>query len=451
MKDTIAVIGLGKLGAPLLAVFAESGFETIGADLNPEVVAAINAGRAPVDEPLLQDYLDRAKGFYRATTSVREAAEAANLIFMIVPTPSGKDNTFQLDYVLRACDEIAPALADGAAWKCVVIVSTVMPGSMEVIRRRLESESGLACGRDFSLVYSPEFIALGEVIRYMLHPDFILIGQQDGDKFGAELLAQTWRAVCLNHPAIERMNWVSAELAKLCLNAYITMKISYANQIAMLCQAIPGADVDIVMGAIGQDSRVGRKCLKGGMAFGGPCFPRDVRALLALGDALNVDLPLAHGVEVVNEAMVLRLAAAISETMPERVAVLGLAYKAGTGVVEESPALRLIYLISEWTRVLCYDPQAELPAGYEAEQVDSQDEAVKGADVIVIATPWPEFVALKAADLSNAVVIDPWRMLAGADLNCRAYIPVGVGEEPPLTPTLPPIKRGRDEGEAVFA
>lgn len=285
MKPKLSVIGLGKLGAPMLAVFAKKGFDVIGMDLNSAFVDSINRGVAPVPEPQLQALITEHGERIRATTDMREAVLSSDVTFIIVPTPSGPDRFFRNDYVISALESIGAALHDKIGYHNVVVTSTVMPGSTGgVLRQTLERASGRTVGSDLGLCYNPEFIALGTVVRDMLYPDMILIGESD-PKAG-DMLESVYRGSTESGPEFQRMNWVNAELCKIAVNTYVTTKISYANMIADMCDHLDGADADVVTDALGADSRIGKKYIKGAIGYGGPCFPRDNKAFAALGRSL---------------------------------------------------------------------------------------------------------------------------------------------------------------------
>ncbi|HYT93579.1 MAG TPA: nucleotide sugar dehydrogenase, partial [Gemmataceae bacterium] len=270
----ISIVGMGKLGAPMAAVMAHKGHTVVGVDVNPDRVAAVNRGRAPVEEPGLQQMIDANRERLSATPSYAEAVLATDVTFIMVPTPSDPDGPFSLRFVLGAAEQIGAALRLKPAWHLVALSSTVMPGSTGgALLPALEKYSGKQCGPDFGLCYNPEFIALGSVVRDMLNPDMILIGEFDA-RCGA-ILEELYTGVCDSHPRINRMNFVNAELTKLSVNTFVTTKISYANMLAEVCETLPGAEVDVVTSAIGCDTRIGQKYLKGAMGYGGPCFPRD--------------------------------------------------------------------------------------------------------------------------------------------------------------------------------
>ena len=273
----ISVVGLGKLGSPIVAVLAAKGFDVIGIDTNPALVDKINNHIAPVEEPRLQELLTEHKARISATLDWSKAIRETDMTSIIVPTPSGPDGAFRNDYVLSVMDEIGRVLATKQGYHLVAVHSTTMPGSIGgPIRERLERASGRKVGPDLGLCYNPEFIALGDVVQGLLHPDFVLIGESD--KKAGDILAGLYRTVVGPDANIARMNFVNAELTKISVNTYVTMKISFANMLGEICDRLEGADVQVVADAIGRDTRIGRKYLKPAIGYGGPCFPRDTIA-----------------------------------------------------------------------------------------------------------------------------------------------------------------------------
>jgi UDPglucose 6-dehydrogenase len=417
----ISVIGLGKLGAPLAAVLASKGHEVIGVDLNPEFVRLLSLGKAPVEEPRLQELIDASRGNLKATLDVGTAVLGSDMTFVIVPTPTDSKGAFSNRHVLAAVKEIGKALRKKDTYHVVNITSTVMPGSTGgEIRDALEATSGRRVGKDVGLCYNPEFIALGSVVRDMLCPDMILIGESDPRP--GDLLESIYSAACENHPPVCRMNFVNAELAKLSVNTYITTKISYANMLADICDHLPGADVDVVTGALAMDSRIGGKYLKGALGYGGPCFPRDNVALSHLARTVGARADVAEATDRLNGYQIDRLAAAVRSFIApsKRVAVLGLSYKPDTAVIEESQGLALAArLADEGYEVVVYDPAA-LPAalavlGDKVSAAASADSCVSTADMVVVTTAWPQFRELSVMALARPncriPVLDCWRIL----------------------------------------
>ncbi|MFN3329538.1 MAG: nucleotide sugar dehydrogenase, partial [Pyrinomonadaceae bacterium] len=292
MVERISVIGLGKLGASMAACFAYRGFEVIGVDISPKVVDAVNSGKAPVQETGLDDLISANKERIRATLSHEEAVLNSDISFVIVPTPSDERGAFSLQYAAWAYKEIGKALAKKNGYHNVVLTSTVLPGSTrQVLMPVLEKESGKKAGKDFGVCYSPEFIALGSVIRDFLNPDFTLIGELD-ERCG-EQLEQLYSKVVENGAPSARMSIENAELTKIAVNTFVTTKITFANMLAEICEKIPGGNVDVVTKALGMDSRIGHKYLKGALGYGGPCFPRDNIALSFIAKELGVSAELA--------------------------------------------------------------------------------------------------------------------------------------------------------------
>lgn len=418
----LSVIGLGKLGSPMVAAFAEKGFPVIGVDINARFVADLAAGRAPVEEPQLQEFITRNRDKIRATTDYDLAIAESDVTFIIVPTPSGPDCFFTNKYVLESVTRIGNALRKKTDYHIVVVTSTVMPGSTDgEIRAALETTSGRKVGPDLGLCYNPEFIALGSVVRDLLRPDMILIGEFDSK--AGQILEEIYKRSTESNPQINRMNFVNAELTKISVNTYVTTKISYANMIGDMCDRIPGADADVVTRAVGADSRIGKKYLKSAIGYGGPCFPRDNRAFAALGRKLGARCDLAEATDRINDYQLARLQGAVdaSASPGQTVAVLGLSYKPDTGVVEAAQGLALTKMLAEnGYRVVAYDPAAGEHAhavlGASVAIAPTLQTAIAEADVIVIATPWQEFKSLQCADFDEGgrsrVVIDPWRMLS---------------------------------------
>src|ERR1700722_3541539 len=393
----LSIIGLGKLGSPMAAVMAHKGHKVIGVDMNPAFVTALQQGRAPVNETGLAEMIRGNRERLSATQSFEDAILGSEITFIIVPTPSGPDGTFSVKYVLEAAEQIGAALRKKNEWHLVALCSTVMPGATGGhLLPALEAHSGKKCGVDFGLCYNPEFIALGSVIRDMLYPDMILIGESD-ERSGA-LLEEFYGGVCESSPRIQRMNFVNAELTKIAVNTYVTTKISYANMLAQMCETLPGAEVDVVTSAIGCDSRIGRKYLKGALGYGGPCFPRDNWGFFALGRTNGVPALLAEATDQLNRQQVPRLGAMILAKLPHggTAGVLGLSYKPDTGVIEESQGVALAkHLLQSGAKVVVYDPEAMEGAREQLEGrvtfAANASECARQADVLAITTPWPEF------------------------------------------------------------
>jgi UDPglucose 6-dehydrogenase len=431
----IAVVGLGKLGAPLAGVLASKGNDVLGIDVNPEAVRRLEEGVAPVQEPGLQDLVTANAERLSATTDV-EAAAGCDVTILLVPTPSDERGAFTNAFLLDAIERVGRGLAGRDDYHVVAVASTVMPGSCDAeLRPALEQASDRQVGSSLGLCYSPEFIALGNVIRDMLEPDMVLIGQSDAR--AGDVLEALYARVCENDPPFRRMSLVNAELTKIAVNTYVTMKISFANTLADLCERLPGADVESVTDALGLDTRIGGKYLRGAIAYGGPCFPRDNKAFAELARELGAEARLAEATDSINEEQVHRLKRIVQTHARDNdaVGILGLTYKPDTPVIEESPGLALAELLADGTRdVNVFDPVATEAAaeqlGGSVQGCATAEELLERSDIVVIATPWPEFANLPLDRFveqgRRRIIIDCWRLL-GEDADGRAVEIVRLG------------------------
>lgn len=417
----ISVVGLGRLGAPMAAVFARAGLRTIGVDTDAAKIAAMREHQPPVRETGLLEVMTEGfnRGTLSATENTEEAVKETDVTFVVVPTPSDKTGGFSLVAVLDACRGIGRAIRRKTAHHMVVITSTVMPGSCDgPIRGALEEESGKICGLGFSLLYNPEFIALGSVIRDFTAPDFILIGEQEHQE--GVVLDAIYKAVCKEPPRTRRMSWVNAEVAKIALNAFVTAKISFANTLGLIAERLPGCDVDAITGALAADTRIGSRYLRGRLSFGGPCFPRDSRAMAVLCRDLKVPAYISDATDLMNSETNNNLISKVVSLRESKdvVGILGLTYKANTDVVECSAGMALARAL-RGDAVIAYDPagmeNAAKALGNNIYFAKSFHRCVHEADFLVITTPWEEFKALDkelvGATKLPRLILDCWRIL----------------------------------------
>lgn len=435
-SPNVSVIGLGKLGACMAATMAGNAMQVIGVDVNPKTVELINQRLAPVVEPGLQELILANHARLRATCDFKEAVLRSEISFVIVPTPPDEQGGFALHFVLDAMKKIGEALREKPAYHLVVLTSTVLPQATETsILAALEKASGKKCGKDFGLCYNPEFIALGSVIHDLLHPDFILIGESD--RRAGDILEQWYESYLETKPPIARMNFVNAELAKLSVNTYVTTKITFANSLANLCEALPGADIDTISAALGMDSRIGRRYLTGALGYGGPCFPRDNQALSYAAEKAGLSMPLAVAVDKTNRDFIQRTSTKITKRLKPgmRVAILGLAYKPDTNVVEESQGIALARHLSQAEiPVTVFDSLAMTNAKMVLKETvryaPSLSSAIEDADAVVITLPSAEFKALTPERFQGrpVMVFDCWRILRDKLENASGitYVPLGV-------------------------
>lgn len=435
----ISVFGLGKLGCTMLACFAHKGWQVTGVDIYEPFVTKINNGESPIYEPGVDALIKASRKNITATVHAQEAVQNSDVSFIIVPTPSEKSGSFNTRAVESVARSIAQTLKTKNNYHLIVVTSTVLPGNTASIVQLLENESGKKCNRDFGVCYNPDFIALGSIVRDFLNPDMILIGESD--KKAGDLLSSIHEHLVDSQPSIHRMTFENAELTKISLNAYCTLKITYANVLAEICEKFPGGDVDVVTRALGADTRIGNKYLKGGLSYGGPCFPRDNKAFAWTAQQLGVSQMIALRTDEVNEyhrseRIPEKLSSILSEYNGNRIAVLGLTYKADTTLVEESAALSVIRkLLEKNISVSVYDPagmneaKAELGNSPHLNFTSGVKECLAGADLCFIASPWKEFSKLTEQDfighMKHPVIFDAWNILQPAPGHRLDYRQIG--------------------------
>jgi len=416
LNNKISIIGLGKLGLPFALTYASTGFQVIGYDINHSLIQKLQSGASPISEPQTQDLLNKYKSNITFLIDPKKIIEENDISFIVVPTPSKKDGSFSSLYIEQALKAFLPYIKRKQKKHTFVITSTISPGTMEDrIKPLLEKGTQKKIGNDIGLCYSPELIALGSVVQNITHPDFLFIGESD--KKTGDLVESIRKSVCINNPKIIRTNWINAELIKLSLNAYITTKISFANMIARIAESTPDADSTVILNAIGQDSRIGTKYLKGGLGFGGPCFPRDNLSLYSAIKKIGLDIKLPLNTDQFNRKQIEYVYKIVNKyhKKGKTIGILGLSYKPDTNVIEESQGVLLIQkLIDKKVSVVTFDPQIQQNTIKELEKVQiskTMEECVKLSEVVVITTQWSQFKEINWDKYKGKVIVDCWRMI----------------------------------------
>jgi UDPglucose 6-dehydrogenase len=388
----IGVIGLGKLGLPLAALFANSGHNVKGFDQSPTLRDSLTSGTFTSNEPGLTELLGQVKDKFFVTNSIYDAVINAEALFIIVPTPSMASGHFTNEHILEAVRSMGPALTKNPNKIAIDIVSTVMPGSCEgQIREEIEKNSGEKIGPRIGLCYNPEFIALGSVLKDMQYPDMHLLGESH--KWAGDTIQEILTSSVLKEVPCQRMNLREAELVKIAINNFVTMKISYANLLYQAAEKLKGIDIDRVTNAIGLDSRIGNKYLKGAAPYGGPCFPRDTRALAALYSDLDVSQALPIATEQVNTAHVEFIKNHVVKNIEEskKVGVVGISYKPGTPVIEESPGVAIVNaLIDQGLDVTTWDDEGALVSAASSTQAKAEtslEMLLENVDFVIVTRP----------------------------------------------------------------
>jgi UDPglucose 6-dehydrogenase len=436
MNEKVSVVGLGKLGLGLALCLADSGIETVGIDVSETVVNSINNGITPVIEPQYQELIEKLRHKFRASLSHAEAIEKTDITFILVATPSIGDGRFSNRYVKSALKSLAEAFGKSSKKNHLfVISSTVVPGSTEkTFIPLIEQISGKKYKKDFDVCFDPDFVALGTVVKDFKNPDLVIIGESSSEA-GARVAA-LHKQICENEPKISRMSIISGEVAKVSLNAYITMKISFANTVANLCERIEGTDVDAITNAIGADRRISPFYLRGGLAFGGTCFPRDTKAFMTISRQYDIDPILLSAVEDVNVRQNKHLATVVKKYLAEenKVSVLGIAFKDKTPVTEASPAVNLIQeLVIDDVDVMVFDPLAMENAHSifddEISYANSIEECLTSSPVCVVTLMSKEYK--KAIEnfwsAKPLTIVDCWRQIDANKVSKNIKI-VAIGQ-----------------------
>lgn len=428
----ITVFGLGKLGSPLAAWIASAGHHVFGVDPDYKITDMLSRHEAPISEPGLQQLLDAHHARIEVASDAKHAVSQSEFVFIIVPTPTDETGCFSSRFLEMTLDPIAAAIRDGAH-PVVVVVSTTTPGTMtETIIPALQAKSGCCCGVDFDMCYNPEFIALGSVLHDMSHPSFILIGEST--RKAGDALEAFYRHMHMTLdnpiPPFARMSMIDAEICKLSVNCFVTTKISYANQLAALCERIPGADAKCICSVIGLDRRIGQPYLNPATCYGGPCFPRDNRALLSYAKRIGVPMPIATATDQVNNQTTERLGKLLTANHPRTVAILGLTYKPYTPVTEESQSVKLLDWLSQMDNlvVFTHDPFAKYNHPLAVPLATAKD-AVQRADAVLIATAWPEYRNLSPDWFSaSTTIVDCWGLIDQQAFRNHRVVTLGKGQ-----------------------
>lgn len=431
----ISVFGLGKVGVTLAACLAAAGHEVTGVDPARDRVEALRDGTFETSEPGVMERLRRGAEHLEFTIDPTEAVLGSRLSFVIVPTPSNTLGGFSLRYVLQVCDEIGAALRQKKDRHTVAIVSTVLPGSSEhAILPRLEEASGLELGERLGFCYNPSFIALGEVVRGLEEPDYLLVGEADAASGDAVLEAS--EGLVRNGAPAARMTLAEAEITKLASNTHETLRVSFANMLLEVCSEVPGADVDRVTTALSH--RIGSRFLRGAAPYGGPCWPRDNDALAAFLDFARVSSRLPREVHLFNEehGRYLLYKVLAHSSPGDTVGILGLSYKPRTPVVDHAFGLELArWLVRERREVIGWDPlareQAERMLADPAFRcVDEAQECLRRSRTVVLANSLPEIADLDWSAVRDGTVVDCWRCLPEAARDeVGTYVPMGQGPD----------------------
>jgi len=344
---SISIIGIGRLGLCTALCFSKVGYNVVGVDINSEYVEKLNKKLFVSSEPHVNEYLNEITNFH-ATTNIVEGIENSDYIYIIVDTPTIGDN----NYDTRNLEKVLSSLnSHQISNKHIIIGCTVLPGYIDRYARKFLDDCHNVC-----ISYNPEFIRQGSIIEDFENPDIILIGE--GCKQVGDYLEELYKTMCNNQPMIKRMSPASAEICKLAINCFITMKISYANMIGDIADNTPNANKYDILDAVGCDKRIGNKCLTPGYSYGGPCFPRDNRALGYYANLVGIKPLLPEATDKINNLHIDKQIRDYIKENRDNYIIEDVAYKSNCPVpiIEESAKLKIAMgLVNQGKKVIIID------------------------------------------------------------------------------------------------
>ena len=434
----IGIIGLGFVGLSFASVLSSKGFDIVGIDIDKEKLNIIKSGKSPFYEPKIEETLQKAlQKKLMLSDKIEYAVNNCDLIFVTVGTPMSLDGNIDLQIILNACKKIGEALLKTQNNPNIIIKSTVIPGTtINKIKRKLESKSLKKEGEGFTLITNPEFLREGRAIEDTINPHLIVIGSST--KQSAEKLRKFYEKIYGEKIPIIITNNTTAEIIKYANNSFLATKISFINNIANLCQILPGTNVDIIAKAIGIDPRIGQQFLNAGPGYGGSCLPKDVQAMMIFQKNLGEESILLNAVHQTNILQINKIINLIEKSVGnlknKHIAILGLSFKEKSDDIRESTSIKLIeILLKKQAKINVHDPKAientRLIFRDKINYFDKIKDALNDTHCTVIMTPWEEYSSLNNSDfnvMKKKIIIDTRRILNLNDNNLT-YIGLGIG------------------------
>jgi UDPglucose 6-dehydrogenase len=409
----VSIVGSGYVGTTIAACLADLGHSITNVDVDPDIIAAINDGKTPVHEPHLPELVAEHAGDRLVATDDYGAIADTDISFLALPTPSNEDGSIDTSYVEAASRSLGEVLA-GKDDHLVVVKSTVVPGTTEeVIVPAIEEASGKRLGEGFDVVVNPEFQREGSAVEDFRNPDKIVLGTT-AERARETMVDLYAPIVDAADPEIVHVDFREAEMIKYANNAFLAAKVSLINELGNICKEY-GVDAYDVADALGLDDRIGERFLRSGLGWGGSCFPKDTKALIAAAREAGYDPTLLEAAVEVNDRQPERLLSLLDDHVDvsgHRVAILGLSFKPGTDDVRNSRAIPVIEGLQDRSaEVVAYDPAAAENMAErfpEITYVDSARDALDGASAALVTTDWEEFAELNAEfnAMETPVVVD---------------------------------------------
>jgi len=431
----LVMVGTGYVGLVSGACFAEFGFETVCVDKDKSRIEKIEKGNCPFFESGMDDLLikhSQKTKLLSFTTSLAEAMQNANIVFITVGTPSRR---IEDEADLTAVWDVSHEIAKNIKSYCVIVIKSTVPvGTTKKIKKIIESKIS---SQNFDVVSNPEFLREGSAINDFMRPDRVVIGTES--EKSEKLMRELYRPLTLNETPIVSTTIETSEVIKYASNSFLATKIGFINQVADLCEAV-GANVQDVAKAMGIDKRIGSKFLHAGPGYGGSCFPKDVKAFKATAKKFNIDFSILDAVNSSNENRPQMIVKKILDTRKfdsnSSIALLGLSFKPNTDDIRDSTSLKIAAILQKNNiKINCYDPVAmdnALKHNKTLNFFDSVYDACEGVDAIIIGTEWNEFRALNFTKIKekikDAIIFDLRNIYRSADLEKLGFLYYGIGK-----------------------
>ncbi|MDC0056649.1 UDP-glucose/GDP-mannose dehydrogenase family protein [Alphaproteobacteria bacterium] len=431
----LVMVGTGYVGLVSGACFAEFGFETVCVDKDQNRIDNIAKGKCPFFEPGMDELLikhSQKTKLLSFTTSLAEAMQNANIVFITVGTPSRR---IEDEADLTAVWDVSHEIAKNIKSYCVVVIKSTVPvGTTKKIKKIIESKTSF---QNFDVVSNPEFLREGSAINDFLRPDRVVIGTES--EKSEKIMRELYRPLKLNETPIVSTTIETSEVIKYASNSFLATKIGFINQVADLCEAV-GANVQDVAKAMGIDKRIGSKFLHAGPGYGGSCFPKDIKAFKATAKKFNIDFSILDAVNSSNENRPQMIVKKILDTRKfdsnSSIALLGLSFKPNTDDIRDSTSLKIAAILQKHNiKINCYDPAAmdnALRHNKTLSFFDSVYDACEGVNAIIIGTEWNEFRALDFTKIKekikDAIIFDLRNIYRSAELEELGFSYHGIGK-----------------------
>lgn len=416
INNTISFIGLGKLGLPLATIFAKNGMNVIGIDKNKKLIDTLNNGELPFYETGLQENLNDSNENIKYTNDYDSITDKSDVSIILVNTQI--DKSYSSEYVVSAIKDLCNELKNSdKLYHLFILSSTVLPGEIEnKLIPMIEEITNRKLNEGFGFCYVPDIVKLGSVIQDFENPDVMIIGKSDD--YSGKITRELYENVPINEPPIVEMSLSEAEVSKVALNAYLVNKISFANFLSNLCEEMGGVNVDNITEAIGFHKPISPYFLKGGLSFGGTCFPRDTWTFIELANKFGLDAKQIVATNEINIQQDLRLYKFVKDSKKKSISILGLSFKPNSPVIVESPSIKLVEnLLKDDKVVNVYDPlclqEVKEKFGNKLNYFDSVEDCFKSGELVVVALQYDEFKSINDnwKSFDNQIVLDCWRIL----------------------------------------